>query len=267
MNNNIKQHWQVSIKQALSIFFLLSLYATSGFAQQINPLESDPRAARAGGVIFRAQCATCHGADARGISSIDAPDLTLMFTREETTDGSVFDTIQQGIPGSIMPPHGFPDAEIWMLVSYLKSVAVGGSQDDFEGDSDLGRNLFAANCSRCHRASGGGGSLGPALGSITARRSRAALINSVRMPNSSIGRSYKPVELLMADGSAVSGTLKSEDAFSIQIMDSDQQLRAFSKSDIDELRRDINSLMPAFSQSMLSDSDVENILSFLNQTR
>ena len=103
-------------------------------AQEVNPLAADPRAARAGGSIFRAQCATCHGADAKGIQSIEAPDLTLMFTRSESTDASVFRVIREGVPGSIMPPHAFPDAEIWMLVSYLRSVAIAGTSAQIDGD-------------------------------------------------------------------------------------------------------------------------------------
>ena len=55
------------------------LGAQCSHGQELNPLEGDPRAARAGGSIFRAQCATCHGADAKGIDSIDAPDLTLVY--------------------------------------------------------------------------------------------------------------------------------------------------------------------------------------------
>lgn len=242
-------------------------FSGSALAQQSNPLESDPRAARAGGVIFRAQCATCHGADARGISSIDAPDLTLIWTRNETTDNSVFDSIRQGIPGSIMPPHGFPDAEIWMLVSYLRSVAVGGSTESFTGDPGRGQDLFAANCARCHRVEGLGGSLGPGLNGITSRRTQPSLINSVRNPGATIGRQYKPVEIITSSGQSVTGTLKGEDAFSIQIMDSEQRLRAFEKSNIRELRRDLASLMPVFNQASLSDSELDDILSFLNQSR
>ena len=107
--------------------FAAFLIASTAYAQQTNPLASDPRAAQAGGVIFSGQCATCHGADAKGLSSIDAPDLTLMWTQPGMSEDLVFTRIQAGVPGSIMPPHNYPDTEIWMLVSYLRSVAVTGS--------------------------------------------------------------------------------------------------------------------------------------------
>lgn len=247
--------------------FVVLLIASTASAQQTNPLDSDPRAARAGGVIFRAQCATCHGADAKGISSIDAPDLTLMWTQPGMTENRVFTRIQDGIPGSIMPAHDFPDTEVWMLVSYLRSVAVSGSTEDFTGDSENGGRLFAAHCTECHRAGAGGGSLGPNLERITQRRSQAALRSSVREPSASIGRGYKPIILSTANASGVNGIIKGEDAFSIQILDSDQRLRGFAKSELLSSDRDIDSLMPAFPEGQLSRSQLDDILSYLHQQR
>ena len=95
---------------ALVNFALINASLVS--AQTVNPLEGNARAAFAGAALFRAQCATCHGADAKGISSIDAPDLTLMWSQRQLSAQDVFDTIRNGIQGSIMPPHDFTDTEI-----------------------------------------------------------------------------------------------------------------------------------------------------------
>ena len=246
------------------------MYVSSVPAQQINPLESDPRAARAGGVLFRSQCATCHGGDAKGITGIEAPDLTLIWAAVGTTDERVFQTIRNGVPGSIMPAHGFTDPETWMLVSYLRSVAATGATE-FSGDAVRGSGLFLSNCARCHRVKGEGGSLGPDLSQITSRRSAAALINSVREPSAVIARRYHSVSVVFEGVSAgtslsrqrVQGTLKSEDAFSIQMMDTNQQLRAFMKADLLEFVRESDSLMPAFSRTDLSSAELEDILTFL----
>jgi len=248
-----------SVIAAAAFFFLISLAQ----AQVLNPLASDPRAAQAGGAIFRAQCATCHGADAKGIDSIEAPDLTLIWAREATTDASLFKTIKEGIAGSIMPPHQNPDPEIWMTVSYLKSIAISGTNETVVGNAGRGRNIFVENCSRCHRVDGVGGSLGPDLSSITGRRSLASLVNSLREPSSAIGRRFKPVSLTTATNERVQGTIKSEDAFSVQLMDSDQVLRAFNKIELIQFTRDVDSLMPVFSEAALTETDVNDILSYL----
>jgi putative heme-binding domain-containing protein len=250
-----------------SIALATALVSSIASAQQTNPLASDPRAAQAGGVIFRAQCATCHGADAKGISSIDAPDLTLMWTQPGMNEARVFSRIQDGVPGSIMPAHTFPDAEIWMLVSYLRSVAVAGSTAAFTGNAEKGGRLFAALCSECHRAGSSGGSLGPNLRGITQRRSQLALRNSVRDPSASIGRGYKPIVFSTRDEAGVSGIIKGEDAFSIQILDGNQRLRGFAKSDLLRSDREVGSLMPVFPERELSDTQLDDILSYLDEQR
>jgi len=254
-------------RSVLVSFATLCAFALSSLAgaQQSNPLAGDPRAAGAGGVIFRAQCATCHGADAKGIGAIDAPDLTLMWTQEGMTEERAFSRIREGVPGSIMPPHGFPDAEIWMLVSYLRSVAVAGSTEPFTGDAQKGGELFANYCSECHRAGGAGGGLGPNLAGITQRRTQAALRSAVREPSANIGRGYKPILLSTDEAQDVRGIIKGEDAFSIQILDRNQRLRAFAKSAITASTRGVDSLMPVFADWQLSDEQLDDILSFLNQ--
>ena len=114
-----------------------------------------------------------------------------------------------------------------------------------------------------HRVAGAGGSLGPDLSGILGRRSQQAMHISIREPSASIGRRYKPVTLITASREQVRGTLKSEDAFSIQIMDEQQRLRAFMKSDLITIVREDSSLMPQFTAAQLSDSAIDDILSFL----
>lgn len=250
------------------LFALLSLVITlfglsPAWSQQSNPLAADPRAPYAGGVIFRAQCATCHGPDAKGIASIDAPDLTLMWSNRELADIDVFTTIRDGIPGSIMPAHDFPDPQVWMLVAYLRSIAVSGTTRTLSGDAAVGRELFAANCATCHRVAGKGGSLGPDLTRIMARRPVTALVESIRNPDAEIGSRYRPVLITGADGQRLQGTIKSEDAFSLQIMDMNQQLLGVTKKSLQSIERQEQSLMPRFTPRVLSDVDIENILTYL----
>jgi len=152
---------------------------------------------------------------------------------------------------------------VWMLVSYLKSIAVAVNESTFSGNADLGRQLFADNCARCHRVASEGGSLGPDLTQVTARRSRSALVDAIRNPGAEIGSRYRPVLITDASGQLVQGTLKSEDAFSLQIMDLQQQLRGFTKASLRSLERLSESLMPRFSDNELSEVDIENLLTYL----
>jgi len=233
-------------------------------AQSVNPYAGQPRAVVAGGALFRAQCATCHGADGKGILSIDAPDLSLMWAREGVNDEYVFNVVRDGVPGSIMPPHGLSETELWMLVAFMASLSEGGGDAEFEGDAGNGRRLFADNCAECHRAGAeAGGVLGPALTGVTRRRSPEALTQSIRKPSESIERGFRPVTV-ETDAESVTGVLKNEDAFSLQLVTEAQSLRAFRRDGVRQLSRLDESLMPAFSEAELDGDELADLLAFLH---
>lgn len=233
-------------------------------AQEANPLAGNARAEYAGGVLFRAQCATCHGADAAGIASIDAPDLTRMWRERNYSDQQVFQIIRDGISGTIMPPHDFTETEVWMLVSYLRSIGQSGVQDLPLADAEAGARLFAEQCVECHRAARIGGVLGPSLNDVLLANSLPEIIASVRQPDALIRSGYRAVEVETASDSVL-GVLKNEDAFSFQIIDTRQQLKAFRKNEA-RLTRLEGSLMPAFPETQLGDDELLAILNFIQQT-
>jgi hypothetical protein len=75
------------------------------------------------------------------------------------------------------------------------------------------------------------------------------------------------VSLTTATNERVQGTVKSEDAFSVQLMDSEQVLRAFNKTELIQFTREADSLMPVFAESVLTGADVNDILSYLQSRR
>ncbi|GIS50593.1 MAG: hypothetical protein Ct9H90mP25_0270 [Gammaproteobacteria bacterium] len=88
--------------------------------------------------------------------------------------------------------------------------------------------------------------MGPNLSKITEVRSLEALISSIRNPSFSISRGYKPVSITTSDGQQIQGVIKREDAFSIQIMEPNQFLRAFSKMSLKGLEYEEQSWVPFF---------------------
>ena len=246
-----------------SLAALLFSVAASLCGQPVNPLEGDGRAIRGGAALFRAQCAACHGADAKGIANIDAPDLTRIWSRQNLSADAVFGSIRNGVPGSIMPSHSLTDTEVWMLVAYLQSVAESGVIGLPAGDISAGRMAFVESCSKCHRAHGLGGSLGPNLSGITLQRSLASLVASVRDPDASVRRGYKPVRLVTSGGYEINGLIKSEDAFSMQLQDDTERLRSVTKADLQTVERLSGSLMPEFAPFELIDQELFDIFNFL----
>src|SRR3970282_1294002 len=162
-----------------------------------------------------------HGADAKGTPG---PDLTQLGTSGANSK-RVFDVVQRGIEGSIMPPSLAADNEIWAIVAYLRSVGTVPPFANDRGDAVRGRRIFSSACARCHRAHESGGAIGPDLSRIAMARSREALVRAIRDPSASVERGYRAVTLVTKNGERIQGVAKNEDAFSIQSMNADAELQ------------------------------------------
>jgi alcohol dehydrogenase (cytochrome c) len=75
-----------------------------------------------GASLFAESCASCHGIDGRGLNG---PSLTGIWAAG-ATDDSVFQTIRQGVTGS-MPASRASDAEVRAIVAHLRTLAPPGT--------------------------------------------------------------------------------------------------------------------------------------------
>jgi hypothetical protein len=69
------------------------------------------------------------------------------------------------------------------------------------------------------------------------------------------------------DGERVTGTLKGEDAFSVQLMDTNQRLRAYMKPGLKSFVREPGSLMPEYGANRVSESDLDDLIRYLSTFR
>src|SRR3989440_11822793 len=141
-------------KRTLPFSIALVLMSTAAHTRQAgsqSPGGSD--AAKAGEFEFRINCAFCHGLGARGGGR--GPDLTRAKKRHGSTDPDLFRTINEGVPGTAMPPNGatqqgvgMTEEEIWQVISYIRSVEKKGEAAAI-GNVVHGKELFngAAGCS------------------------------------------------------------------------------------------------------------------------
>jgi putative heme-binding domain-containing protein len=232
-------------------------------AWSANPFDADPGAISAGAIMFGNRCAECHGADARGLIG---KDLTVLW-QAGVEDERVFRTIREGVASTVMPPSGAADKEIWAIVAYLKSISTVPPFTSETGDAERGREMFAAQCASCHHSHDAGGSLGPDLSRIALVRSRETLVGAIRAPDALVPADYRTVRLTRRDGAELKGIKKAEDAFSIQVLSTDEQLLGFSKSELTEIRREPYSLMPAFGMEQLDDGELEDLLAYMATLR
>jgi putative heme-binding domain-containing protein len=249
-------------------------------AQGANPYAGDSRVAKMGESQFRANCAFCHGLGARGGGR--GPDLTRSPKKHGDSDAEIFNTINNGVPGTAMPPNGatqqgvgMTDEEIWQIITYLRSVE--RKLSPLPGNAAHGRQLFfgSAACSTCHMFRGQGGRLGPDLTSAASSRSTSYLVESLRNPSRRLAQGiseamkefsteYETVNVVTIDGTKLQGTLLNQDSFTIQFLDTREQLHCFDKASLRSLDVSRESLMPAYDEKMLPEKDLQDLLAFLS---
>ena len=244
------------------LVLMAMVFLAGGLAIAQAPAQ-DAAAVTMGAGLFRERCAECHGADAKGVAG---HDLTGLWAAG-ATDDRVLQTLRTGVQNTIMPSSTASDAELRALVAYLRSLNTTVASETTRGDAAHGEQLFSSTCSRCHRVNGRGGPLGPDLSRIGTSQTREQLTRAIRQPMPILATGYQAVTIVMRDGQRVRGTKKSEDAFSIQIMDTREQLRGFLKGDVREVIRDTSALMPAVGPDTLNDRDLDDLLQYLNTLR
>jgi len=263
----------------LALSLMMGVSALSIAAQGKNPYAGDAQVAKLGEFEFRANCAFCHGLGAHGGGR--GPDLTRTPKKHGDADAEIFNTINNGVPGTAMPPNGatqqgvgMTEEEIWQVVTYIRSVEK--KPRTISGDVKHGRELFYGNlgCATCHMFDGRGGRLGPDLTAAGTSRSTEYLVESMRNPSRRLAQGiseamkefsveYETVDAVTKDGTNLRGTLLNEDSFTIQFMDTRERVHSLDKASLKSLRKSRQSLMPAYDEKGLPEKDLQDLLAFL----
>ncbi len=248
-------------------------------AQGKNPYAGDAKVAKLGEFEFRANCAFCHGLGARGGGR--GPDLTRTPKKHGDSDPEIFGTINNGVPGTAMPPNGatqqgvgMTEEEIWQVVTYIRSVEK--KPGTVSGDAKHGRELFYRDqgCATCHMFDGKGGRLGPDLTGAGTARSTEYLMESIRNPSRRLAQGlseamkefsveYETVDVVANDGASYKGTLLNEDSFTIQFVDMRETVHSLDKASLKSWKKSRQSLMPAYEEKALPEKDLQDLLAFL----
>ena len=213
--------------------------------------------------IFELDCAPCHGGDARGGRG---PDLTRGTFRHASTDDQLREIIREGIDDTEMPGRVRTDPRAWRVVAYLRSLGGGGEIPP--GDLQEGRELFfgSGNCSTCHMVAGEGTPQGPDLTLIGYRRSVDYLRTSVLDPDDEVDPRWWSAQVTTLDGDRASGYLLGQDLQSVRLLDGNNDLLAFQRTQLEQFEPVKTSRMPSY-EGVLSDNDFNNVIAYLASLR
>lgn len=252
----------------------LPLFA-QGTAAVTNPVVSNPSNIERGHQFFANNCGICHGFNAQGGDK--GPNLNNGQFRHGSGDADLFNTITRGIPGTVMPASALPAEQVWAMITFLRSKVV-AARAQIGGNAQAGEKTFWSSdkCAHCHMVNGRGGLLGPDLSRIGAMRTVEYLTGKIRNPNRELTTGlHEPngdyvvpianatVTVVTNSGQRITGVPRNEDTFSVQMLGTDNEIHLFLKKEVKDVLHEQKSLMPAYSQQMLSDSELKDLLAYL----
>jgi putative heme-binding domain-containing protein len=159
------------------------------------------------------------------------------------------------------------DREIWQMLAYLRTLATPAPADPPRGDAANGAAVFEKHCASCHRVNADGGRIGPDLSRVGSARSRDVLVARIRRGAEVFRPGYEPVTVTPESGPPVQGVKKNEDLFSVQIMDTRERIQGYEKDNVKSVANGTRSMMPVFGPDRLSDSDLDDLVRYLQTLR
>ena len=236
----------------------LALYSAS-LTAQTDPIER-------GKTLFVASCARCHGIEGTGG---EGPTLNRQELENAADDPTLSAVIRVGIAGTDMPGTRYlNEADVAAVAFYVRSLGT-MEAELLPGNVERGKRLFfgEAACTTCHIVHGVGDSLGPDLSKVGARRGSDFLRQHVLDPSDEVPESHLMVRVRTKSGRTVEGMRVNEDAFSIQLRDSENEFHSFFVRDLRELRRlPGKSMMPSY-DVILEDEDIVDLVAYLAALR
>jgi len=220
--------------------------------------------AQNGRQTFESICASCHGLNGKGGER--APDIA---TRQEVvrlSDSETMKVLRDGVLQKGMPPFAsLGQTKLTEVLSYLRSLQGKDKAPMPAVNVEEAKAIFVGKggCSQCHMVHGTGGFLGPDLSEYGASHSaddiRNAIVSAEKRPASRKGLAKARTK----DGQQVSGLVRNEDNFSVQLQSLDGTFRLLQKSDINELTFDSTPLMPDNYGSSLSKTELDQLVGYL----
>jgi putative heme-binding domain-containing protein len=214
-----------------------------------------------GGRVFRDTCANCHGPDGDEIAGID---LNRGVFRRAKTDRDLVEIIRNGVAGTAMPATNMSEEQAEQIVAYLRSVAPTGRSSSGTRSVERGKLVFETKgaCLTCHRVNGVGSRSGPDLSDIGRLRRAIELETSIVDPNAEIFYTNRSYHVVAKDGTSVTGRLLNVDTFTIQLLDTKEQLRSFEKAGLRDYGFLAASPMPSF-RGKLTEQEIADAVSYL----
>ncbi|MCB1665562.1 MAG: c-type cytochrome [Pseudomonadales bacterium] len=244
----------------LSLSAFCSLFLSlSAQAQDTSDHQYTSASIQAGSRVYVQQCALCHGPQG---DTIDGVNLRRGQFRTATSDEDLARIISGGAAGGRMPAFNLRPEELNGVIAYIRAGFDPEGVAIRIGDPARGKAIYdgKGECSECHRINGVGHRTAPDLSDIGLIRTPAILQASLTNPSSTLQPINRQVRLVTRTEEVVMGRRLNEDTYSVQLIDSNEQLRSLRKSDL--VSYELSSV-PVHQPTSLNSDEVADLVGYL----
>ena len=213
---------------------------------------------------FDTTCASCHGLNGRG--GEHAPNIATQPGIVKLSDNELLKILHDGKPQAGMPPFaGLGEKRLAEILSYLRVLQGKRDTPIALADAANGKNLFEGKggCAECHMILGAGGFLGPDLSNYGATHSPNEIRNAIVSADARPGARKGLAQATTKDGRQISGLVRNEDNFSVQLQARDGTFHMLEKSGLSQLTVDSAPLMPGDYGTKLNSSELDQLVAYL----
>lgn len=133
-------------------------------------------------------------------------------------------------------------------------------------DAKKGAMIFEKNCSTCHRVGEIGVNVAPDI-SDSRTKTAAQLLADIIQPNRAIDSNFLGYQLLLKDGTAVSGLLSAETSTSLTLKQPGGKVLTVARDEVEQLKATGVSLMPDGLEKNIPPESMADLLAYLKNWR
>lgn len=133
-------------------------------------------------------------------------------------------------------------------------------------DAKRGATIFEKNCSTCHRVGEIGVNVAPDI-SDSRTKTAAQLLADIIQPNRAIDSNFLGYQLLLKDGTAVSGLLSAETSTSLTLKQPGGKVLTVARDEVEQLKATGVSLMPDGLEKNIPPASMADLLAYLKNWR
>ncbi len=214
-----------------------------------------------GARVYQANCFGCHGPEGDQVPGVNFSRGKFLSVK---SDEDLQRVILNGIPGTPMPAATFAQFMGFPVMAYVRSMSAPGQRTLPDGDALRGKVVFESKgeCLNCHRVGVHGSRLGPDLTDIGGLRRAVQLERALLATTKDPSPEYRSVRVVTKDGTEYKGRLLNLDTFTVQMLDSGERLRSFSKTDLRQVSVITNSGMPSY-KDKLNTQELADVVSYM----